>query len=117
MKCCHRRPYWISRWALRRAALLGQIRFSSQATHAGAVLMGRRAVQLLRELVPKCSRVALLWNPANPALFDFYQLRAAAAVLGLTLQPVVEVRHVTAVNGPTGRSGPSRCAKVRRRFA
>ncbi len=79
---------------------------------------GGERVQLLRELVPKRSRVALLWNPANPALFDFYQqVRAAAAVLGLTLQPVVEVRHVTAVNGPTGRSGPSRCARVRRRFA
>ena len=58
-------------------------------------------MQLLRELVPKCSRVALLWNPANPALFDFYQqVKAAAAVLGLTLQPAVEVGHVTAVNGP-----------------
>jgi putative ABC transport system substrate-binding protein len=63
-------------------------------TISGPELEGKR-VQLLNEMVPRLSRVALLWNPANPALFDFFQqTRAAAAALGLTLQPVAEVRRV-----------------------
>jgi ABC-type uncharacterized transport system substrate-binding protein len=63
-------------------------------TISGPELEGKR-VQLLKEAVSGLSRVAVLWNSANPALFDFYQqTRAAAAALGLTLQPVAEVHQV-----------------------
>jgi len=62
-------------------------------TISGPEPEGKR-VQLLKDAVPQLSRVAVLWNSANPALFEFYQqTRAAAAALSLTLQPVVEVRH------------------------
>jgi putative ABC transport system substrate-binding protein len=63
-------------------------------TLSGAELEGKR-VQLLKEAVPGLSRLALLWNSANPPAFEFYQLtKAAAAALGLTLQPAVEVRKI-----------------------
>ena len=40
-------------------------------------------------MVPGLSRVALLWNPANPALIEFHQnTQAAAAAMGLALQTV-----------------------------
>jgi putative tryptophan/tyrosine transport system substrate-binding protein len=61
-------------------------------TLAGAELEGKR-VQLLKEAVPGLSRLAVVWNPANPPVFEFYQWTKAAAALGLTLQPVVEVRQ------------------------
>jgi putative tryptophan/tyrosine transport system substrate-binding protein len=50
---------------------------------------GKR-LELLRELVPGVSRVAVLWNPTNPnnaARID--QMQAAAKTLRLTLSPVV----------------------------
>ena len=63
-------------------------------TVLGPELEGKR-LQILREVVPGPSRIAVLWNPANPAVIDFYQqTQAAAAALGLVLQPVVEVRRV-----------------------
>jgi putative tryptophan/tyrosine transport system substrate-binding protein len=61
-------------------------------TISGPELEGKR-VQLLKEAVGRLSRAAVVWNPSNPGLIDFYhQIRAAAAALNLTLQPVVEVR-------------------------
>jgi len=50
-------------------------------------LIGKQ-MQLLKELVPKVSRVAVLWNPANPG--NVPQLReaeVAARALGVRLQP------------------------------
>ncbi len=54
-------------------------------------LVGKE-LELLREIVPRVSRVAILWNPANPG--NAHQLRAAEAAapaLGVRLQRV-EVR-------------------------
>jgi putative ABC transport system substrate-binding protein len=51
-------------------------------------LVGKE-LELLREVVPKVSRVAVLWNPTNPG--NTLQLRgaeAAAQVLGVRLQPL-----------------------------
>jgi len=49
-------------------------------------LVGKQ-LELLREVVPKLSRVGILWNPANPG--NAQQLRAAeAAARGLPLEPV-----------------------------
>ena len=60
---------------------------------SGPDLEGKR-VQLLKDAVAQLSRIAILWNPANPAAFEFYQhTRAAAAALSLTIQPVAEARH------------------------
>ncbi len=59
-----------------------------------AELEGKR-LELLKEAVPTLSRVAVLWNPANPAIIPFYQqTQVAARALRVTLQPVVEVRRV-----------------------
>jgi putative ABC transport system substrate-binding protein len=45
-----------------------------------------KQLELLTEVVPKASRVAVLWNPDNPG--NARQLRAAEAVSGLRLEPV-----------------------------
>ena len=59
---------------------------------AGQELNGKR-LELLREVVPKLSHVAILWNPANPS--HPLQLRetevVAAQTLGVRLRPL-EVR-------------------------
>jgi putative tryptophan/tyrosine transport system substrate-binding protein len=58
------------------------------AISAGLELEGKR-LEILHEVVPGLSRIALLWNSANPALTEFYQeTQAAAAAMGLALQPV-----------------------------
>jgi putative ABC transport system substrate-binding protein len=55
-------------------------------------LEGKR-VELLREAVPKLSRLAVLGNPANPVTETIWkQTQAAAVVLRVGLQPLVEVR-------------------------
>jgi putative ABC transport system substrate-binding protein len=57
----------------------------------GAGLAAKR-LELLREVVPNISRVAFLWNPANPdQRSHFNEARAGARSLGVTLQSV-EVR-------------------------
>jgi putative ABC transport system substrate-binding protein len=62
--------------------------------------LGAKRLELLKEPVPKVRRVAVLWNPAyserSSANFRFWssdwvEVRAAAQVLGVTLQPV-EIR-------------------------
>jgi putative ABC transport system substrate-binding protein len=63
-------------------------------TILGAGLEAKR-LQILKQVVPGLSRVAVMWNSANPAILAYYeQTVAAAAVLKLTLQTVVEVRRV-----------------------
>jgi putative ABC transport system substrate-binding protein len=60
-------------------------------TILGPELEGKR-VQFLKEMLPDLSRVAVMWNSANPGIVDFlHQSRAAAAALKLTLQPIREV--------------------------
>jgi len=62
--------------------------------------LGAKRLELLKETVPKMRRVAVLWNPAYSERFsanfrfwssDWKEIRAAAQVLGVTLQSV-EVR-------------------------
>src|SRR6516164_5605374 len=46
-----------------------------------------KRLEILKRVVPRLSRVAALWNPANPALvFSWKETQGAARVLGLTLQ-------------------------------
>jgi putative tryptophan/tyrosine transport system substrate-binding protein len=60
-------------------------------TTVAAELSAKR-LQLLLEVVPKISRVAFLWNPANPgSTAQFENVQAAAQVLGVALLSV-EVR-------------------------
>ena len=55
---------------------------------AGVDVMAKR-VELLAELMPTQSRVAILWNPTNPVdPFRLREARAAAQKLGLTVQAV-----------------------------
>jgi putative ABC transport system substrate-binding protein len=54
-------------------------------------LEGKR-LELLREVIPKLSHVAVLWNPSNPIMLPtLEEMRAAAEVLGIKLQ-ALEVR-------------------------
>ena len=60
-------------------------------SNLSADLMGKK-LQLLKEMVPKAARVAVLWDPANPvAVMGFRDMLAAAAVVGLEIQSI-EVR-------------------------
>jgi putative tryptophan/tyrosine transport system substrate-binding protein len=64
-----------------------------------AAELGAKRLQLLLEVVPKISRVAFLWNPANPGnAAHFENVQAAAQVLGVALLSV-EVRSPDAFEG------------------
>ena len=68
---------------------------------------GAKRLELLREMVPGISRVAILWNVAYPGKdLEFKETQVAARGLGLTLQSV-EVRGVTDLDTAFGaiRSG------------
>ena len=53
----------------------------------------------MKEVVPQLSRVAVVWNSANPAIFDFYQqTRAAGAALGFAAEPNIELSHADGFN-------------------
>ena len=56
--------------------------------NVGPDLKGKQ-LQLLKELAPKVSRVAVLWNPANLVeTFGFKEMVAAAAVIGVEIQSI-----------------------------
>jgi putative ABC transport system substrate-binding protein len=62
-------------------------------TVLGPELEGKR-LQLLKVALPRMSRVAVLWNSANPAIkFYFEETQAAAAALHVALAPVLEVHR------------------------
>jgi len=64
-----------------------------------AVDLGPKQLQLLKEVVPEVSRVAVLWLPTNPGhALILRELEAAASTLRVTLQRV-------AVGGPDGFEG------------
>jgi putative tryptophan/tyrosine transport system substrate-binding protein len=54
-----------------------------------SVELSSRRLQLLREAIPQASRVAVLWNPSNPAAKDYLeQTKGAARALGVELAAV-----------------------------
>jgi putative ABC transport system substrate-binding protein len=69
--------------------------------------LGAKRLQLLKDVVPQVSRVAVLWNPTYSERFspafrfwssDWRELREAARVLGMTLHPV-EIRGPDDLDG------------------
>jgi putative ABC transport system substrate-binding protein len=57
-------------------------------TILGPELAAKR-LQLLKEVVPKVSRVAFLWNPANPGTaINFESVQAGARTLGVEMQSI-----------------------------
>jgi putative tryptophan/tyrosine transport system substrate-binding protein len=57
-------------------------------TIIAAEYIGKR-LEILREIVPSVSRIAILWNPANPGLVDQMEsAEDAARTLGVALQRV-----------------------------
>jgi len=62
-------------------------------TILGPELEGKR-LELLKEAVPELSRVAVLWNPSNPAIVSYFDtIKDAGRALRISLDPVVEVRR------------------------
>ena len=60
-------------------------------TSTSEELDGKR-LELLRQVIPKLSHVAVFWNPENPTLLtSLEEMRAAAQVLGMKVQ-VLEVK-------------------------
>lgn len=53
--------------------------------------MTRKQLQLLKEAVPRASRVAILLNPTDPSARYMREVQVAARALGIRLQ-IVEVR-------------------------
>jgi hypothetical protein len=72
------------------------------------------SVQILKDVVPGLSRVAVMWNSANTGVVPYYR-QVQAAALGVTLQPVVEVakrngtrsggEHMTALEPKSSHAG------------
>jgi ABC-type uncharacterized transport system substrate-binding protein len=61
-------------------------------THIVAELTGKR-LELLKEIVPSASRIAVLVNPDDPnATVQIQNAEAAARTLGVQLQPVLPLR-------------------------
>jgi putative ABC transport system substrate-binding protein len=64
-------------------------------TILGAELEGKR-LEFLKRAIPALARAAVIWNPNNPAIVSYFETlkNAAAPALGITLDPIAEVRRV-----------------------
>jgi putative tryptophan/tyrosine transport system substrate-binding protein len=66
------------------------------------VELAAKRIQLLKEVVPAASRVAILWNPNNSInRLELNEARAAGNTLGLTLVPI-EIRTPEDIEGAFG---------------
>jgi putative tryptophan/tyrosine transport system substrate-binding protein len=63
-------------------------------TILGAEMEGKR-LEFLKQAIPGLSRVAVLWNPNNPAIVSYFKTiqNVAAPALRISLGPVAEVRR------------------------
>ena len=69
-------------------------------------LSGKR-LELLKEIVPKLSRVAVMLNPANPVYrTELQQTHDAAKALRLEIQPIIEVSDSNTLQVAFARSQP-----------
>src|SRR5262249_9652160 len=64
--------------------------------------LAAKRLEILKEIVPTVSRVAVLWNPDNPGgTHEFEAIQAAARIMRLTLQ-CLEVRTATDIEQAFG---------------
>jgi putative ABC transport system substrate-binding protein len=64
-----------------------------------AELAGKR-LEILRELVPGASQIAVLINPGDPnAPFQMHDAEAAARTLGVRLDPILHIRQASDLKG------------------
>ena len=64
-----------------------------------AVELAAKRIQLLKEIVPAASRVAVLWNPNNSVnRLELDEASRAGGILGLTLLPI-EIRTTEDIEG------------------
>jgi putative tryptophan/tyrosine transport system substrate-binding protein len=62
-------------------------------TILGPELEGKR-LELVKQVIPGLSRLAVLWNPSNPAIVSYFKtVTDASRDLRISLDPVVEVRR------------------------
>ena len=62
-------------------------------TVLGPELEGKR-LELLKQVVPELSRLAVLWNPSNPGSVSYFEtVKNAGRALQISLDPVMEVRR------------------------
>ena len=67
--------------------------------------LSRKRLQLLREIAPAASRVAVLWNPTNSAkVLDFRETETAAGALGMRIESLT-VRGPGDFDGALGTPG------------
>jgi ABC-type uncharacterized transport system substrate-binding protein len=58
--------------------------------------LGAKRMQLLKEAIPKTTRVAILWNPTNPVkVADAREVQTAASALGIIRVLSVEARNAS----------------------
>jgi putative ABC transport system substrate-binding protein len=68
-------------------------------TNIDAELAGKR-LEILRELVPGASQIAVLINPGDPnAPFQMHDAEAAARTLGVRLDPILHIRQASDLKG------------------
>jgi putative ABC transport system substrate-binding protein len=89
-------------------------------TILGAGLEGKR-LGFLQQAIPDLTRVAVIWNPNNPAIVSYFETLAkvAAPALGITLFPIKEVRQADELDdafAAIARVRPEALAVVADRF-
>jgi len=73
-------------------------------TNIAAELAGKR-LELLKEIMPRVSRIAVLLNPDDPvAAVQMRNAEGAARSLGIQLQPIVQVRSAEDLEGAIAAS-------------
>ena len=74
--------------------------------------LGAKRLQLLKEVLPSATRIAMLWNPGDAAhALDLDATLRAAPTLGLVLEPI-ELRHRDDVDGAIARALRARAAAL-----
>ena len=88
-------------------------------TILGSELEGKR-LEILQQAIPRLTRVAVLWNTANPGVTTYYRaMQVASQALHVTLAPVTAVRReedFTAALSTIASARPDALAVIADRF-
>ena len=77
-----------------------------------AVELAAKRLEILKDAVPRATRITLIWNPANPVnAREFREAQAAASVLAVTLLPV-ELRSPDELEAALGATARQRADAV-----